>query len=140
MRPCGTSMLPPPCKACECVCGPESSSCRCVREASKYSAIVVYCPPSARMYFLAIRPVSNSARRSWRLRLLVRPESKWRLLHWWRLTLPEAVIFIRFLTLLLVFCLGIVCRPRPLYRHLILLGRGSCRALQPRLGGSLALP
>src|SRR5260221_5262869 len=65
------------------------------------------------MYFLAIRPVSNSARRSWRLRLLVRPASKWRLLHWWRLTLPEAVIFIRFLTLLFVFCLGIVCHPRP---------------------------
>src|SRR5262249_51722944 len=32
-------------------------------------------PPSARMYFLAMRPVSIPALRSWRLRLVVRPAS-----------------------------------------------------------------
>src|SRR5262245_43966305 len=61
-------------------------------------------PPSARMYFLAMRPVSISALRSWRLRLLVRPARRWRLLPLNRFSFPPAVFFILLATPLLVFC------------------------------------
>src|SRR5688572_5793251 len=67
-----------------------------------------YASPRERRYFLVIEFGRISGRRSWRLRLDVRPARRWRLFDWLRLILPVPVTRNRFLTLLLVLAFGIV--------------------------------